>query len=453
MRIFTDKEHDAVTNAYMVFMREMTGKKYQSKTAKKYVCSLLEDGLTFDEIFNPLNYIRYIAYLKQNAVNEKDTIEDFIDKMKQLYIDVRKLNDDDWIHSDHKDLVINCLQKFYATYKEAGVVFSRYTSLSVCNAITKYGMQTMMNEELINKYLDTGNAPGLAHFSKWLLESQDGESIAKASEPTEEQVAREKLRTYVEEEDERTPHKESNGETEGEIPVDSDECRIVDEQEIRRTVEGEPEAEARVTTMGVSEEPEYDAGAEQPARTEGGNEDEQNPEIPETFFDVAGLTDTEDENNEAIFIGKDPQTYKKECIISIMANYTPGQLEEISRYAEVDGENTLENIAEALAEGRYSVRDESDAAMNVHNTMNMDLSLNWENIMREQGIEPDEKLRVNSDPLVERWDMRDDATRKLQKLRKIILAGGNDAIDDEDIQQIFRDLESKYEADKKEINY
>lgn len=458
MRTFTDKEIEAAGNAFQFLMYDRNKKKCQSKTAEKYIRSMLEDGLRLDEIFNPINYARYLVYLKTNTANEKESAEDFIDKMKQLYIDVNKLEDDWEIPTEAQMLMVRYLQKFYGTFKDAGVVTSGNNFITIRNAVVRYGLQTVMSEELISKFLDGNNPNGLAYYAKWLLESPDEELIARASEPTEEQTAKENLRNYTEEYPETAESEEetaNDGAAEQETSGDAEEIegtRIVDEKEISRTLEGEPEAVAKVTTMGVSETPEADDGEGPAEEAEEAKDDGQTPPADETFFDAASLAETEEETHEAIFIGRDPQTYKKECILSIMVKYTPDQLKEISRFADIEGEHSLENIAEALAEGRYSVKDESDAAMNIHDTMNMDLSINWEDSMRQQGIEPDQNLRMNSDPLVERWDMRDAATRKLQKLKKLVLSSGNNAMDDEDIREIFRDLESKYEADKEKDN-
>lgn len=166
-------------------------------------------------------------------------------------------------------------------------------------------------------------------------------------------------------------------------------------------------------------------------------------ETPEQLASIAQTDGSEGES--ALFITEDPQDYKEKCIRSIIMNYTIADLMAMERNISGDGEEkfTIEGLIRALSEGKYDRTTETEQTRTIHENMNQDLTENWMQCMYRQGIDVTEDLMKVADPLCDTWDMRDQKTRTLQKLLKMITRDGHD----DELMKAYKDLENLYRTD------
>lgn len=141
-----------------------------------------------------------------------------------------------------------------------------------------------------------------------------------------------------------------------------------------------------------------------------------------------------------------PREYKRNTICEAI-NELP--LSSVARLMEVfDPEISFEEFVSALTNGEIDAGREMADAREAHQAINGALYDAYMSCARWQGVEISADTARTLDLLRENWDLRDESTRKLQKLKELVFKTCADNAIDTDMIAVIADLESYY--DKKE---
>ena len=386
-RTFTEKDKSAIATALMVFLREMDGKIRKSRTLLPIVESALERGLTLDQIFNRQNWLRAF-----NATNGNLAPDNYIDLMYCRSITCREIKEEDGWCDDMEtmSLLAKCFHDFYMQICPKGGTWSTDNArLNLEKAIRMHSLQAIMSEKAITDAMQaSGDGQELTCFNYVLCIIKEKVEIQDLL--TEQQ-------TFKRQRDE--------------------EFEILDE---------EADAEDNLESPGdkklrAEPEPEDDDATIYP--------DDENDE-DEEFYNLE--TDT--------FVSMmNPREMKRSAIISIIYNYMMDELNELITL--VPDVTTLADFIEKLTDGNIDTTHETAKAREIHQLMNGELLPSFITCISMQGFEMTEELALTHDPLTEKWDFRDERTRKVHKLKRLIYTHGNE---DQDLLNCIPDIEKVY---------
>lgn len=392
-RIFTENEKNAISVAAMVFFREMDGKSRKSKTLLPVVEAALEGGLTLDELFNQGNWQRL------SQIISGLTPVEYVEHLLLREVNCLPIKEEDGWCDDMKNmsLIGKCFHDFYTEICPKGGTWSTDNArLNLEKAIKLHSLQALMSEKSIKDARKTEEGDAEITCYNYVLGVVKGQ-IEVNDDLTETQ--------YV-------------------LKNHDSECVYFDENTFPFTEEDEKAIEA------MAEDSEK-------LRTEPvpGMPDHAIFPIPEEFDEEWDSIDSE----EAFVSLMDPREMKRAAILSVVYNYTFEELGELMKI--VPDARTLADFVEKLTDGHVDVSNESIQARSIHQNMSSELIPFFINAVRMQGYEMDDTLAVNHDPLIERWDFRDEKTRKAHKLKTLIYTHGEN---DEDLMNCIADIEKFY---------
>ena len=396
-RIFTENEKSAISVALLVFFREMDGKSRKSKTLLPVVESAIVGGLTLDELFNKGNWLRLSSVISGLTPNE------YVEHLLLREVNCLPIKEEDGWCDDMKNmsLIGKCFHDFYTEICPKGGTWSTDNArLNLEKAIKLHSLQALMSEKSIND----------------AMKSETGES-------------------------EITCYNYVLGVVKGQIAVDDN---LTETQHVLKNHDSEctyyEESEANQEDIDINKVPEGADFRSEPVPAD----------IDEAIFpthEEMNIEDFDDEwdsedGNEAFVALMDPREMKRAAILSVVYNYTFEELNELMQ--SVPETRTLADFVEKLTDGHIDVSSESIRARSIHQNMSSELIPFFINAVRMQGYEMDEVLAVNHDALVERWDFRDEKTRKAHKLKTLIYTHGDN---DEDLLNCIADIEKLYFAE------
>lgn len=393
MRTITKNDREALSAAFFTFMKNMDGRRTQVKSLAPVIEKALDGGLTVDEIFNLRNYSR------AQSVQENPTAAEYIDILLERQIDSISLNDEEQWEDNISEVTLlsNCIHDYYIAINPKGGTWNTDNARNnLYKVIRRNSLQGIMSEKLIDEVaekLGAGKDMTLFQYIETLLKKADEIDV-------------------------------DNGLTEEQ----EDRCKQAEEF-FEQFVDDDNEAEI--------EADDNEAEMESGLKTEGLAKEDTD------IFEAHDWVEEEEPIVETHFINQNPQEYKKHCLSQVIMSYP---LEDINALASVIINDTrepltLERIINALTNGRYDRDKEDSKSYNCHQNINQDLTENWSNCLQMQGIEVDNEILTRCDPMLDSWDMRDEKTRKIQKLAKLIYNFGEEDID---LLNALKDLEDKY---------
>ncbi len=443
MRTLTNKENEALSIAFQTFMRELDGKRRNLTTVMPIVEKAFDAGLTIDEIFNPYNYVRAKEFL--NELSPADYINILID----MSIPVRDIKDEpDWCDNlDNMTLIAKCFHDFYMAISPKGGTWNTDNArMNLEKAIRRNSLQTIMSEDLIiqvalkeqetlrKKTGDTETDPdkeqavlNLTCFNYILSLLKNAEDFNIQCQLTEGQINRKNYLANLAEEAAAEAAESSLPEQE------------IAEEEIEETVErNEAEKGNPVITETASDKDDGDIYPESPSISLTSEESlaKQNGQ-PEHEEYMAPNTD--------VFISyNSPHEYKKNCIRLIIQDLS---LEELDKFRmHLPDTRTLGDFIDKLTDCELETDNEDPQLRNLHQILNGELQANFISCVRLQGFDMNEEMAAQHDIINENWDFRDEKTRKLYKLRSLILKYGEN---DTDLLNIITELEDLYQENDK----
>ena len=390
-RIFTENDKVAITYALMAFLREMDGMTRKRDTVLPVVEHALDGGITLDELFNRQNWIRAAAEI--NGLSP----EDYVTLMVNRNIVCRPIiQEEGWCDDlDNMSLIAKCFHEFYIKICPKGGTWSTDNArINLEKAIKLHSLQALMSEKSIIAAYGDEDEPELTCFNYIL------------------------------------------GITKNRILVDDtkSESQMMKEQADRELAVVEDDA-----AEDCSERQEAD-----PADCEGLRTEPQPESDDETIYPADDIYDNDDlwQSGEDTFISlTNPREMKKNAILSIIYNYMMEELNEL--IALVPNVTTLADFVEKLTDGCIDTANESIRAREIHQIMSGELIPSFISCVNMQGFEMNEELAASHDPLTEKWDFRDENTRKVHKLKRLIYTHG---ADDQDLLNCISDIEKLYSA-------
>ena len=386
-RIFTENDRNAIAMALMVFLREMDGKTRKSKTILPLVDHALDVGLTLDELFNRHNWIRASATITGL------TPEDYISLMCDRNILCREIKEEDsWCDDfDNMSLIAKCFHDFYIHICPKGGTWSTDNArLNLEKAIKLHSLQALMSEKSIKAACGNEGESELTCFNYILGIIKNNHIVENIK--SENQVMKQQRDT---------------------------EFNILEEDNHEDQILKDPELQSE--QLRTEPEPEDDDSAVFPFSEESYNEEYWTPE------------------NETFVSMMNPREMKRNAILSIIYNYMMDELNEL--IALVPNVTTLADFVEKLTDGNIDTQNETIKAREIHQMMNGELLPSFVTCINMQGFEMTEELAMAHDALVEKWDFRDEKTRKAHKLKRLIYTHG---CEDPDLLDCIQDIERIY---------
>jgi len=147
-----------------------------------------------------------------------------------------------------------------------------------------------------------------------------------------------------------------------------------------------------------------------------------------------------------IFSETDPRDFKRKSITKIITRYSTKELMGIATTIPGGLNMPINNLIEKLTDGRFDPSKENGETRQVHMLMNGDL---WKPFVECQKIlrvkDFSEEKDKDLDILYISWDLRNEAIRKLGKLRLLIEQYGDG---DPDLQTAIKDIDWLYTEKK-----
>ena len=393
-RTFNEKEITAMAKAFRTYMGAVNGTVYKTVRLLKSVRKALEGGLGPDVLLNKYNWGRAM-----DARSGKDTTpEQYVEALLDRSCAAKKLGEEpDW--QDDWQAVRTTSQSLHEWFKSlrpiGGTWRTSNAQANITQAVSKWGLQPIMDESLIEKAEDArrvdGNATGdITFFGYIALINQD--RITPDTRMTEDEARRA-------EEDEALA-----GQDEAEAPDGPDDEGWEDI---------DPLDEIEAEENGEKGEPQ--AAGEEPG---------------EPMDDVA-----EDEDETPAIIQYDnPMDTKRSAIAEKLNWMTARQIAELSYLCFGTDAVPLGDIIEKLTFGEAS----KEAAKNpIYESLRLGLMDEYLDCLAMQGFPTEETEADKHDIVSETWDMRDPKAVMNHKLQKLIY---EHASEDEDLMNFARSL-------------
>lgn len=392
MRKFTQKEITGIARAFQTFMAACNGQRVRIQPHLEQVERALSAGITVDELLNFGNYNRAAA-LKPGA-----NLADYVGMMVDGAIEVRSLKDEeDWDNAGMFIFIAEMFHDFYVEICAKGGTFGTPTAKSnLQKAIVRNSLQGIMNEATIRQVMDaTALGDNLTCF-KYIQELLiNRESYDVDDSLTEEQEARRAA-----------------------APADF-----------------EPAAPEGVPHTGDTAEVGTEA-APQP-----------DDESIHGDFDGFGEEEPLGEGAGAFVTMPAPREYKRARVIDAVNELT---LDSLTKFMGLfDGDMSFDEFITALTDGDFDKGKEMTEEREVHQLLNGSLYVPFLECARWQGVEISEETASKMDLLTTNWDLRDDKTRKLQKIKELVYNHAVENSEDMDLMDVIADLEELYSQDGK----
>ena len=398
MRIITPKDKRGLLIAFRVFLRAMSGERLSQQAGEPILEKALGAGLTFDAILNKENWGRALA------LEPLMSAADYIDILIERRVDVREIKDEPLWNDTASgfSIIAEAAHDFYQEVTGKGGrwnIPSALTNLS--RAIKDHSLQAVLSEGLIHR-VEEGREDTMNYFAFIQALAKDFSLIREDEVLTAEQAFR------------------SN-----------------EDDEMLDAASGEEEEPVHEETEQVHEVSVQDDSLESDAAEPVPPEDEP---YPEEFFA------TENDANDVfdtVFITKDnPEDTKRNCLRIVLENYTPVELSGLLKTIEGAENIPISEIINHLVRGRFDISKEDAETRSLHQNISADLMPWFIECVRYQGIEMDEQIASGFDILHDDWDLRAAEVRKLHKIKRLIIAHGDE---DPDLLAAMADIERLYE--------
>lgn len=405
MRIFTEKDKLALAAALQSFIGEMTGTTVRVNTCQSYVEKALSAGILVDELLNRENYARLAE------VTSKPDLDTYVDALIERTVLVKPIkDDDDWNDPAGFILYATVFHDFYQRINGTGGTFTTPMAKSnLMKAISRNSLQGILSEKLIEEVMEkSGKAEKLTCFNYIEIFLHDAEDYEIDNSLSEEQESR---RAIFEDNTAEVPADEMQGE-EGEV---------VDIQPDMSDV-----FEKNLITEG--------AETENDESIYGSDNWEQDEEDGTAASGTSGV----------YIAAYNPRQFKRDRVAEAVLTLSVAEIAEFAKYIATNADEdsiTLEEFITALAQGRFDKKAESVEARQAHQYLNGELFKSFLDCVAMQGVEISEESATRMDILSDSWDMRDNKTRRLQKIKELVY---QHAIDDNDLLGVIEDLETIY---------
>ena len=296
----------------------------------------------------------------------------------------------------------------------------------LANAIRKFGLQAIMSESLISSLSEDKD---ITIFS-FLVKLNSG--ITVENELTEEQASRkaedEELKAAIEE------FKDANED----IPEDAEALDYEDENDLppnglryhnylhclRR------KEQESMSDSDESEEPETEKPEENPDYEDGSGTENSEP------WEVEDMIDPDE---TFVSVQVNPRDLKRHGITGAILDLNPADLAEFC--SNDTNAASINEFIDHLTDGEVDFSNETAASKMTHQAINLRLVDEFIQCNNLQGNSVSEKDAIQFDLVTIGWDLRDDKTRILQKLRQLVAQSNPD---DNDLKKAIRDLEEQY---------
>lgn len=417
MRIITDKDRTAVAKAFLRFMAGLDGRRSTSKTYQKLTDRAIDFGISLDIIFNKANYDRVVELTP--GVNAEVYIDALIDRRINA---VPLTKEPEW-DSDERGfgLVAEAFHEFFCEICPIGGTWNTPNARrNLVKAISRFGLQPILSEALITSSF--GEDGSITCFN-YVVALVKNEALTVETGPTEYEETREQEDAACAEDDgcqcasdeDKNPFTNFDGMPPAGLRIDN----RVDEETYNRAV---------VATSGRESDeplPEDEAGGCPDAPCETPEPHEEWPDETECGHQVT-------------FVGMrdNPRDTKRYCVMCALMGLAPSALSEFAEIAP-DVES-VDAFIDRLTDGDVDFSLETPTMKMTHQTINSDLVEPFVHCVQMQGSDMDESRAVEFDILATGWDLRDEKTRILQKVRKMI---ADTDPEDNDLKKALRYLE------------
>lgn len=219
MRIITEKDIKGLATALRVFVRALSGEVVPTASAVAMLQRAVNEGITFDQIFNKENWGRVLVLYPSL------TAQDYIESMCLRQIDVRSLKDEaNWFEPDNGMKVITeAAHDFYLTVSGRGGKWNLPSAMTnLARAIQIYSLEAILSEKLIQE-VNNARKGEQTFFDYIQLLVQNVNEFHVDTEPTEATSQREEEAGSIEEApvDENDIHTETNQPEDDPYPDDN----------------------------------------------------------------------------------------------------------------------------------------------------------------------------------------------------------------------------------------
>lgn len=395
MRNITQKDKRGLLIAFRVFLRAMSGERLSQQAGDVILTKALDAGLTYDAILNKENWGRALSVMAEPSAAE------YIDILIERRIVVCELAEETMWNDVNNGfaIVAEAAHDYFMEVSGQGGKWnipSALTNLAI--AISRYSLQAILSEDLFNEVnAAAGEKQTFFNFIVAINKDFDTLHIGRTPEErlTEQQFAR--IRE--------------------------------DEQAVADAVGKAKEEKEEENNPGEAGEDRQ----EMPDEPDDAPEDEPFPDMSEEADGAAF---------ETTFIVQDnPRDLKRNCLQFVLLNYTSSEFGSLVETVEGGEGMTVNEIIDALTDGRFDTGKESAEGRAVHQNISADLLPSFIDCVRMQGVEMNEDIATNYDILKDNWDLRTTPVRKLHKLKRLIVTYGKD---DPDLVAAIQDIESLY---------
>lgn len=413
MRTFTEKDRRGLAVAFRIFVRAMSGERTGTAAAEKLVVKATSEGVGIDELLNKENWARAAA------LEPELTAERYAEMLIREEVETRPLTAEPMWHEPSYGFTViaEAVHDYYKEVTGRGGKWNIPSALSnLAHAIRKWGLQTILSEDLIAEVNATGANKDYTSYGYILALVKDFDTFhpETLTEPQEERMERKAARA---EEEERACVTETDPDPEPE-PGEGD--------------TGDPEDEPYP-------EPGDDDGEGASEGTETGIPDPapfQEDEPAQTF-------------ESSFDIRNNARELKRNSIRNFIFGYTT---EEISALAGTIAGGTnlnLDEIVDALTDGQFDEEAENTAAASMHKNLNADLTSSFIACVLSLDVDMDDEKASQYDILKCNWDLRTPSVRKFYKVKNLIEEKTRE-YPDPDLKEAVRDLERLYASEEED---
>ena len=387
-RIFNQKDIQGLGRVLSYMASLASGASPSDERCEELCRAALAAGLTVDEMFNPINFV---------SVNFSQNMEEFLDRLICNNIKIVALKDNEnWADGPNMVIITDIVKAFFK-----GEIPGPYAVISVNEllkeAISKNDLQTLLSYETYERLTKDTQVVNIEGYLKLFIAADLPNLYSK------EQIERRELEAYsVLEMCENA--EECNDECNGES------------KEACQDIEAEDGEAHNISTESIEE----------------GN--------------ICPTEKDDLEFSEHIEVGTvvnlfNPRDMKRNHIVNAIYGLQVDEL--ITLLSAFDSNKCYEEVLDDLTDGKIEGLKEQVATRNVHQIINSMLYPYYISCTRMQGVEVSEELASKTDFLAVSWDLRDKKTRRLQKMRELIMEAMQEREDD-DLLGALNDLESIY---------
>jgi len=414
MRTITENDLEGIIPAFRHFCRQMQGEHHEP--AESYAAALetaFRGGLTVDEILNQGNYERACTY-----AGCRPDCNAYIAIMTTGGIIVRDLkNEPGWETDTSMDITARCMREFFTARHNSGGQWNTPTArANLVRLIKRNSLQGIMDDALVTRMeerLDAKDSLNVFQYIQELLYNQ--EDYGPDNSLTSEQTER----------------------TENFLGIIDPSRTAVEAPAAGERDDNDwgPTLTAETVPSETGDETIYGQQTDSPEEPAGGS---VTPAPAEDEADGGYYIPDDDRTYVSMLT---PDTFKRNCVAEIVTGLSLTEIYELGQITD-NPDMSLDEFITVLADGRFDTEKESVRARYTHEYINSQLYHSYVECLTYQNVPFDEDALTKTDFLTAPWDMRDDNTRRLQKIKDAVYRSGSN--EDGDIIAVLRDLEQLY---------